>query len=84
MLAKRANAIIVPLCCVWDSAKKQYRVLNGRIIEPGETGDRQRDILETTAAFTAEIEQFVRAYPDQWLWIHKRWKTRPPGEKGLY
>jgi KDO2-lipid IV(A) lauroyltransferase len=37
-----------------------------------------------TAAFTSEMEQFIRAYPDQWLWIHKRWKVRPPGEKELY
>lgn len=84
MLAKRTNAIIVPLCCVWEASEKKYRVINGRIIEPADTGDRQRDILETTAAFTAEIENFVRACPGQWLWIHKRWKTRPPGEKDLY
>jgi KDO2-lipid IV(A) lauroyltransferase len=37
-----------------------------------------------TAAFTAEMESFIRAYPEQWLWIHKRWKTRPAGEKELY
>lgn len=84
MLAKRTNAIIVPLCGVWDAAEGLYRVAHGRIIEPADTGDRQRDIVETTAAFTAEIEKFVRAYPDQWLWIHKRWKTRPPGENSLY
>lgn len=84
MLAKRTNAIIVPLCCVWEASEKKYRVINGRIIEPADTRNPQRDILETTAAFTAEIENFVRAYPGQWLWIHKRWKTRPPGENDLY
>ena len=30
------------------------------------------------------IEKYVRLYPDQWLWIHKRWNTRPPGEVDLY
>jgi len=84
LLAIRTNSVIIPLCAVWDSEKKKYVAMHGEIIEPTITGDRKRDISETTARFTAEIEKFVRAYPDQWLWIHKRWKTRPPGEKDLY
>ncbi|HMS42436.1 MAG TPA: hypothetical protein PKE69_19555, partial [Pyrinomonadaceae bacterium] len=56
----------------------------GKIIEPVRTGNRQQDIIETTALYTAEIEKFIRANPEQWLWIHKRWKTRPPGEESLY
>ena len=39
---------------------------------------------ENTARFTRVIEDYVRAHPDQWLWVHKRWKTRPPGEKPIY
>jgi KDO2-lipid IV(A) lauroyltransferase len=30
------------------------------------------------------VEDFVREHPDQWIWIHKRWKTRPPGDPGIY
>jgi hypothetical protein len=37
-----------------------------------------------TANFTAAIERHVRMFPEQWLWIHKRWKTRPQGEPDLY
>jgi KDO2-lipid IV(A) lauroyltransferase len=59
-------------------------VFYGKRIESPNTGDRHRDVLEMTAAFTAEMESFIRAYPEQWLWIHKRWKTRPAGEKELY
>ena len=84
LLAIRTDSVIVPMCAVWNSEKKKYVAIHGEIIEPVITGDRKRDITETTARFTAEIEKFVRSYPDQWLWIHKRWKTRPKGEKSLY
>lgn len=84
MLALRTNSLIIPMSCVWDKETKKYRVLYGKIFAPVRTGDRHRDIVETTALYTAEIEKFVRAYPGQWMWIHKRWKTRPPGEKELY
>lgn len=83
-LALRTNSIIVPMCAVWKEDEKRYIAIHGTVIEPVRTGDRKRDIVETTALFTAEFEKFVREYPDQWLWIHKRWKTRPPGEPELY
>ena len=84
MMAMRTNAIIVPMCCVWDEHTKKYSVRFGKMIVHENTGDRHQDLFETTARFTAEMEKFVRAYPDQWLWIHKRWKTRPEGEPDLY
>jgi len=84
MLALRTNAIIVPMCCVWSEKEQKYKAIYGNRIDPIRTGDRHRDVVETTAAYTYELEKFIRAYPEQWLWIHKRWKTRPPGEKGLY
>lgn len=84
MMAMRTNAIIVPMCCVWDEEGGKYNVMFGKLIEPPHTGDRHRDVYEITAAFTAEMEKFIRAYPEQWLWIHKRWKVRPAGEPDLY
>jgi len=61
-----------------------YRIVHGKLIQPSNTGDRQHDMLELTREITNEIEKVIRAYPDQWFWIHKRWKTRPPGEPSIY
>lgn len=47
-----------------------------------ETGDRARSIVEHTARLTAIVEGLVRQYPDQWLWLHRRWKVAPPREGG--
>ncbi len=84
MMAIRAEASIFPTFCVWDPNSKRYKFVHGKLLEPAKTGDLKRDIVTTTAAYTAEIEKIIREYPDQWMWIHKRWKTRPPGEKEIY
>ncbi|MGE3467722.1 MAG: lysophospholipid acyltransferase family protein [Pyrinomonadaceae bacterium] len=84
MLAMRSNALIYPMFCVWDSTASRYKVVHGSALEPSNTGDRKQDIINTTARYTSEIEKLVRAYPDQWMWIHRRWKTRPPGEDPIY
>ena len=48
------------------------------------TADPDRDIVAATALCTATIESWIRRYPDQWLWVHRRWKTRPEGEPKMY
>ena len=83
-LAIHANALILPMFAVWDESKDRYIAHNGQPIELPNSGDREKDVCSITAAFTAEIEKIVREFPEQWLWIHRRWKTRPPGEKELY
>ena len=84
MLAIRANAVIVPMFAIWDATKGKYFIYQDDIIEPANTGDRKRDIEQTTALYVAATERVIRAYPDQWIWIHRRWKTRPPSEPDLY
>ena len=84
MLARRSNALIFPTFCVWEKEKRRYRFVHGSVIKPAHTGDRKQDIIATTAAYTAEIEKLIRQYPEQWMWIHKRWKTRPPGQPSPY
>ncbi len=84
VLALRTDAIVLPVCAPWDEARKRFVFRGGPILELVRTGNQERDIEINTANFTAAIERHVRAFPDQWLWIHKRWKTRPQGEPDFY
>ncbi len=83
-IALRTDATVVPGFTIWDPALRKYRL---RFDPPPpliRTGDDDADIVANTAAFTKIIEDFVRQYPDQWLWVHRRWKTRPEGQPPLY
>lgn len=84
LMALRSAAVVYPAFCVFDEASQRYKLIHGQIIEYQPTGDRDHDIRQLTALYTTEIEKAIRQYPEQWLWIHKRWKTRPPGDKPLY
>lgn len=83
-IALRTDAAVVPGFLSWDEQRRRYRLRFERAPELVRTGDEDADVLENTARFTKVIEDHVRAHPDQWLWVHKRWKTRPPGEKPIY
>jgi len=83
-IALRTDAAVVPGFLRWDAVSGKYILSFAPAVELARSGDEDRDVVENTARFTKVIETFVRAYPDQWLWVHKRWKTRPPGEKPIY
>jgi KDO2-lipid IV(A) lauroyltransferase len=83
-VAQRTGATVLPGFLVWEASEGKYVLHFSREIPLTESGDDERDALENTARFTAAIEGFVRRYPNQWLWVHRRWKTRPEGEKPLY
>jgi KDO2-lipid IV(A) lauroyltransferase len=83
-IALRTDASVVPGFCVWDGVLRKYKLKFDPAVELVRSGDEDADIVANTARFTAKIEEFVRKYPEQWLWVHRRWKTRPEGEKGLY
>jgi len=55
----------------------RYRLVIGPEVEVTNTGNREADVLANTQRFTGIIEETVRRFPDQWLWLHQRWKTRP-------
>jgi KDO2-lipid IV(A) lauroyltransferase len=83
-IALRTDAAVVPGFTIWDPALGKYRLRFDPAVELVRTGHLEADIQANTQKFTKIIEDYVRKYPDQWLWVHRRWKTRPPGEKALY
>lgn len=83
-LALKTDAVVIPTCAVWNKERKRYFFHGDPPVELIRTGDHTQDIELNTANFAAAVERMVRLYPDQWLWIHKRWKTRPDGEPDVY
>ena len=83
-IALRTDAAVVPTFTIWDQQLGKYRLRFDPAVELARTGELESDIHANTQKFTSMIEDYVRKYPEQWLWVHRRWKTRPPGEQGLY
>jgi len=83
-IALRTDAPIVPVFIVREGRSARHRVHVLPILQVERTGDPAEDVRRNTQRFTAVFEEMVRRHPEQWLWMHKRWKTRPPGEPRLY
>jgi Kdo2-lipid IVA lauroyltransferase/acyltransferase len=83
-IALRTDAAVVPGFTLWDPVLRKYRLRFDPAVKLVRTGDNDVDIVTNTQIFTNIIENFVRKYPDQWLWVHRRWKTRPAGQPPLY
>lgn len=83
-LALRTGAPLVPVFAPWSEEKKKFLLIAEPPITPVSTGDEEADIRRLTADLSLRIENKIRRWPGQWLWIHKRWKTRPPGEPPIY
>lgn len=83
-LALRTGAAVLPSFITWDGQRQIHTIHFGKALEIVNTGNLKEDILTNTARFHKVVEEYVRRYPEQWLWVHKRWKTRPEGEAELY
>jgi len=83
-VALHTDAAVVPGYAVWDESLGKYRLRFEPPVELIRTGDMERDVVENTQKFTKVIEHIIRKYPDQWVWVHGRWNTRPKGEPPIY
>ena len=83
-VALRTDAAVVPALTIWDKAIGKYRIHFDPALTLVRTGDDDADAISNTAQFTRVIEEYARKYPEQWLWVHRRWKTRPEGQATLY
>jgi KDO2-lipid IV(A) lauroyltransferase len=83
-LALRTNSPIIPIFAPWSEEKRKYLLIIGPPVCFQRTGDEEHDVRQLTTTLSELIENTIRRYPGQWLWIHKRWKTRPKGEPAIY
>ena len=83
-VARKTGAAVLPGFLLWSEAENRYVLHFGKELVLQSTEDAESDALANTALFAQVTEEYIRRYPDQWLWVHRRWKTRPPGEPPIY
>jgi KDO2-lipid IV(A) lauroyltransferase len=83
-VALHTDAAVVPGYAFWDPQIAKYRLRFEPPVDLSRSGETERDVLVNTQKFTKVIEEIIRKHPDQWVWVHARWKTRPKGEAPLY
>jgi Kdo2-lipid IVA lauroyltransferase/acyltransferase len=83
-VALHTDAAVVPGYAYWDSTIGKYRLRFEPAVELIRTGDTERDVFVNTQKFAKVIESIIRKHPEQWVWVHARWKMRPKGEAELY
>ena len=83
-LALRTNSEVLPVFAPWNREQQRFLLKVDEPLKIVRSGKEEEDVRRLTQALASVVEKYVRRYPDQWLWIHRRWKTRPPGEREIY
>lgn len=83
-VARKTGAAVLPGFLLWRDAEQRYVLHFGEELTLQQTENAEEDAAANTALFAQVTEQYVRANPGQWLWLHRRWKTRPAGEPPIY
>jgi len=74
VLARVSGAALIPVFIVRENGRHVLKV--EKPIELADTGDKEKDVINNTQKWSDVIELFVKRYPDQWVWMHRRWKTK--------
>jgi KDO2-lipid IV(A) lauroyltransferase len=83
-IALRSGSPVVPVFIVRDGARARHTAHMLPVMYPEPAADFVDAVRRETALYSSVFEEMVRRYPEQWLWMHKRWKTRPLGAPKLY
>ena len=83
-IARKTGAAVLPGFLLWSDEERRYILRFGEQILLVKTADAEADAIANTAIFARVTEDYIRQYPEQWLWLHRRWKTRPAGEPPIY
>jgi KDO2-lipid IV(A) lauroyltransferase len=83
-VALKTGAAVLPGFLLWDEVRSKYVLRFGEQIPLIRGGNADDDVLANTAAFAAITERSIREFPEQWLWMHRRWKTRPLNDAKIY
>jgi Kdo2-lipid IVA lauroyltransferase/acyltransferase len=83
-VALKTGAAVLPGFLLWEESSQSYVLHFGQQLELIRSEDNEADIVANTALFTRVLEDYIRQYPGQWLWLHRRWKTRPEGQPPIY
>ncbi len=81
-LALRSGATTM-MCFVTRLPGDRHRITIEKPMRLFKSGDKEKDIKTNTAIFTTKIEEHIKQYPDQWVWMHRRWRTKPEGESAF-
>src|SRR5713226_3815777 len=83
-LAITTGAPVIPVFMVRQGETIHHKIKILPAIYAEKTRNREEAVREYTQRYTSTLEDMVREHPDHWNWIHRRWKTRPPGEHRFY
>ena len=73
-LAKTSGAVLLPVFIIREG--DWHTIAIEEPVELIDTGNKEADLVSNTQKWSNVVESYVRKYPDQWVWMHRRWKTK--------